>query len=48
MEALAPFQVAGEVQDPAPLPYLTRADKHPPLAYDIQIQVSSYNTIAYV
>jgi hypothetical protein len=39
MEALVPFQTIGEVQDPEPLSYLQRANKQPPVAYDIQLQV---------
>jgi fumarylacetoacetase len=35
-EALAPFRCAAPEQDPAPLPYLTEADRH---SYDIALEV---------
>jgi len=38
MEALAPFRVAGYVQEPAPLPYLSETSPVPNL--DIQLEVS--------
>ncbi len=37
MDALAPFRVAGPVQEPAPLPYLRMAGKH---GYDINLEVA--------
>lgn len=37
LDALAPFRIKGELQDPTPLPYLQQGDEHN--SYDIQLEV---------